>query len=43
MHNDLKIISECANQWIMSFDPYTPTLVQEVIFSRKTKKIIRLC
>ena len=38
MKKDLIKISKWANQWKMSFNPDIPKQVQEVIFSRKSKK-----
>ena len=39
LNNDLVKINNWAYQWKMSFDPDSNKQAQEVIFSRKTKKI----
>ena len=38
INNDLKLISDCAFQWKMSFNPDPSKQAQEIIFSRKKMK-----
>ena len=39
LNNDLKKVSDCAFQWKISFNPDPSKHAQEVIFSRKLKKV----
>ena len=39
LDNNLYQINKCTFQWKMSFNPYLRKKTQEIIFSRKTKKI----
>ena len=41
--NDVTVISNWAFQWKMIFNPHLTKQVQEVIFSRKTKKLLHHC
>ena len=43
LHNDLSVISNWAVQWEMIFNPDLTKQAQEVIFSRKTKKLHHPC
>ena len=43
LHNDPPVISNCALQWKMIFNPDLTKQAQEVIFSRKTKKMLHPC
>ena len=43
LHNDLSVISNWAFQWKMIFNPDLTKQAQEVIFSRKTKKLLHPC
>ena len=38
LNKDLEMINKCAFQWKMNFNPDPAKKIQEVIFSRKTKK-----
>ena len=38
LNKDLEMIHKCAFQWKMNFNPDPAKQIQEVIFSRKTKK-----
>ena len=42
LNDDLKKINKCAFQWKMSFNPDPSKQAQEVIFSRRTKKLPHL-
>ena len=41
--NDLTVISNWAFRWKMTFNPDVTKQAQEVIFSRKTKKLLHRC
>ena len=43
LRNDLTVISNWAFQWKMIFNPDLTKQAQEVIFSRKTKKLLHPC
>ena len=43
LRNDLSVISNWAFQWKMIFNPDLTKQAQEVIFSRKTKKLLHPC
>ena len=43
LRNDLSVISNWAFQWKMIFNPDLTKQAQEVIFSRKTKKLLHRC
>ena len=43
LRNDIMIISNWAIQWKMIFNPVFTKQKQEVIFSRKTKKLLHSC
>ena len=41
MNKDLKLISDWAFQWKMSFNPDPSKQAQEIIFSRKKNEVIQ--